>query len=107
MSPDDPEDLAPGVARERTKLAWTRTSIAFAALGAILLRFEPVIGIVVLAAVPLVWALGRVAVRQTRPELLSRRLLLVAVIVTAVSLLAVVVAVTGHGPASLEQLLHR
>ena len=31
--PDDPEDLQPGLARERTELACTRTAVSFAAVG--------------------------------------------------------------------------
>jgi uncharacterized membrane protein YidH (DUF202 family) len=104
--PDDLEDLDPGLAAERTTLAWARTAIAFAAVGAAMLRKEPVAGLIVLAMTPLIWTLGRF-VRQPaeRPEQLSRRLLLVTVIVVVVSLLAVGVALLGHGPDSLRQLL--
>jgi uncharacterized membrane protein YidH (DUF202 family) len=38
---DDIEYAGPGLARERTELAWTRTAIAFAALGAAILRYRP------------------------------------------------------------------
>lgn len=105
VTTDDPEDLDPGLARERTRLAWTRTAIAFAAIGAAMLRRELVIGLIVLATTPLIWALGQVASRATAPELLSRRLLLVTVTVTLMSLLAVVIALLSNGPASLHQLL--
>lgn len=106
MQPDDPEDIDPGLARERTRLSWVRTAIAFAAVGAVLLRKQPVIGVVVLAAAPLISALGHLASRETtRPDLLSRRLLLVTVAVTVVALLAIIAALVGHAPASLDQLL--
>ena len=39
MTPDhDVEDIDPGLARERTELAWHRTAISVAALGAAILR---------------------------------------------------------------------
>src|SRR5262249_60625841 len=41
---DDIEYADPGLAPERTELAWTRTAIAFAALGAARLQFPPVLG---------------------------------------------------------------
>ena len=107
MLPDDPEDLDPGLARERTSLAWTRTAIAFAALGAAALRQEPVIGLIVLALAPVIWALGRFASQAVAPARLSRRLLLVTVTITVVSLLALAVAILGHGPASLDELFGR
>ena len=105
MVTDDPEDLEPGLARERTRLAWSRTAIAFAAVGAVVLKGEVIIGLVVLAMSPLTWALGQFAGRAAPPESLSRRLLLVTVAVTIVALLAVMAALLGHGPASLRQLL--
>ena len=107
MLPDDPEDLDPGLARERTRLAWARTAIAFAAVGAVVLRKDLLAGLVVLATCPLVWWLGHFASRAVGPELRPRRLLLVTVAVTAVSLLAVLVALLGHSPDSLDQLLPR
>ena len=84
MRSDDPEDLDPGLARERTSLAWTRTAIAFAAVGAGALRTEPITGLIVLAMAPVVWALGRFASQAVAPDRLTRRLLLVTVTITAV-----------------------
>ena len=104
--PDDPEDLDPGLARERTRLAWARTSIAFAAVGAAMVKRQVVPGVIVLALAPLVWALGSYASRAVPTEPRPARLLVVTVTITAVAVLAVVIALVGHGPASLHQLLH-
>ena len=95
--PDDPEDLAPGAAAERTRLAWQRTAIAFGAVGLVMLREEPVAGVLVLAATPLIWVLGRYVSSAVPPERRSRRLLLVTVAVTGVAVVAVVAALIGHG----------
>ena len=106
MIPEDVEQLDPGLARERTKLAWARTAIAFAALGGAILKKEPVAGLVVLALTPLIWGLGRfVGHTAERPELQPRRLLAVTVTVVAVSALAMVIAFVGHPPESLRDLL--
>jgi len=104
--PEDMEQLDPGLARERTKLAWARTSIAFAAVGAAILKKEPVAGLIVLAMTPLLWGLGRfVGHTAERPELQSRRLIAVTVTVVTVSVLAMVIAFVGHPPTSLRDLL--
>lgn len=103
--PDDPEDADPGLARERTRLAWSRTAIAFAALGGAMLRRELAAGLIVLAMTPLIWAVGHLASRATRPGPRQGRLLVVTVTVTAVSALAAVVALVGSAPASLSQLI--
>jgi len=95
--PEDPEDLAPGTAAERTRLAWERTAIAFGAVGLAMLRGEPVAGLLVLVVTPLIWALGRYVSSTAPPQARSRRLLLVTVAVTGVAALAVVAAFIGHG----------
>ena len=35
---DDPEERDPGLARERTSLAWMRTALSFAAVGGVALK---------------------------------------------------------------------
>ena len=103
--PDDPEDADPGLARERTRLAWARTAIAFAAVGAAMLKREVIPGLIVLSTAPLVWALGSLATRG-RPGPRPGRLLLVTAIVTVIAVLAMVVVLIGSAPVSLHQLLH-
>jgi uncharacterized membrane protein YidH (DUF202 family) len=104
--PDDPEDADPGLARERTRMSWTRTAIAFAAVGAAMLKREVVPGLIVLATTPLIYAVGRFASHVPGSAPRSGRLLVVTVTVTAVAVLAVIAAFLGHGPTSLHQLLH-
>jgi uncharacterized membrane protein YidH (DUF202 family) len=95
--PEDPEDLSPSTAAERTRLAWERTAIAFGAVGLAMLRGEPVAGLLVLAVTPLIWALGRYVSGPAPPQKRARRLLLVTVAITGVAALAVVAAFIGHG----------
>jgi uncharacterized membrane protein YidH (DUF202 family) len=95
--PEDPEDLSPGTAAERTRLAWERTAIAFGAVALAMLREEPVAGLLVLAVTPLIWALGRYVSSSAAPQKRSRRLLLVTMAITGVAALAVVAAFIGHG----------
>jgi uncharacterized membrane protein YidH (DUF202 family) len=59
--PDPARDSDPGLAAERTRMAWTRTALAFAAVGAVVLRTSIPAGLVVLATCPLIWALGLLA----------------------------------------------
>lgn len=93
MPPDDPEDVDPALAAERTRLAWTRTAIAFAAVGGAALRKDLLAGLLILAGAPCVWALGHLAGRTVRPDQRSKQLLLVTVTVTAAALLALVLAI--------------
>jgi uncharacterized membrane protein YidH (DUF202 family) len=87
-SPPDHEDADPGLARIRTSLAWTRTALSFAAVGVVTLRRDVIAGLLILAAVPVIWRLGRLA--HHRPG----RLRLVTATIVAVSVVALVVAVT-------------
>ena len=86
-SPPGDEDADPGLARERTSLAWTRTALSFAAVGAVALRKDVIAGLLILATAPVIWRLGRLD--HHRPG----RLRLVTVTIVAVSLVALVVAV--------------
>ena len=95
--PEDPEDLSPGAAAERTRLAWQRTAISFGAVGLVMLREEPAAGLLVLVATPLIWVLGRYVSSAAPPQQRSRRLLLITMAVTGVAVIAVVAASIGHG----------
>jgi uncharacterized membrane protein YidH (DUF202 family) len=103
--PDDDEPPDPGLARERTRLAWTRTAIAFAAVGGVIIRRELLAGLLVLSLFPLIWVLGRYLGPVDQPGSRPVRLLLVTVIVTLVSVVAVVVAVIGAGPGSIRDVV--
>jgi uncharacterized membrane protein YidH (DUF202 family) len=100
-SPEDMEDVDPGLARERTELAWNRTAISFAALGGAVLKTTPAAGILILAMSGLIFVLGhrsrpgrRAAGRDPR-----RSLLLITIAVTAVSLTALATTLLSHDPA--------
>jgi uncharacterized membrane protein YidH (DUF202 family) len=82
------EDGDPGLARARTSLAWTRTALSFAAVGGVILRRDLIPGLLVMAAAPAIWQLGRLA------HHLPGRLRLVPVTIVAVAVLALVIAVT-------------
>jgi uncharacterized membrane protein YidH (DUF202 family) len=86
--PGDPEDRDPGLARERTSLAWIRTALSFAAVGGVVLKKDVITGLVILATAPVIWQVGRVA------HDLRGRLKLVTATIVAVSLVALAVAVT-------------
>jgi uncharacterized membrane protein YidH (DUF202 family) len=85
---DDYEDADPGLARQRTSLAWTRTALSFAAVGGVLLKRDVVAGLAVMATVPVIWEVGRLA--HHRPG----RLRLVTATIVAVALVALAVALT-------------
>lgn len=103
QAPEDIEDRDPGLARERTDLAWTRTSISFAALGAAMLRTNAVAGVLVLTTAVAVWLLGQVSARDLQPAVRPRRLShrrtvqLITLATTGMSLLALLIALISPG----------
>ena len=98
--PDDPEDRDPGLAKERTRLAWVRTAISFAALGIALLKVDVPLGITVVAMVPLIWLTGRrMAWHAPHGENRPRLLLLIALGVAAIGIAVLVLVLTrGNSP---------
>ena len=97
---DDPEERDPGLARERTSLAWTRTALSFAALGGAVLKVNAITGLVILAVAPVVWQVGRVTKGRSPvaglPAVGATRLFLITVSIVAVSLLCLLVAIFGE-----------
>ena len=85
--PPDYEDADPGLARVRTSLAWTRTALSFAAVGAVALRKDVIAGLLILTTAPVIWWLGRLA------HHLPGRIRLVTATIVVVSLVALAVAV--------------
>jgi uncharacterized membrane protein YidH (DUF202 family) len=96
VHPEEFKDLDPGLARARTALAWTRTAMAFAAVGGAILKRNVPVGLAVLAMSPLIWASGRLPGKGSvaRPQ----RLFLITVAIVAVALAALVVAFLAPGP---------
>ena len=91
MDADDLEQLDPGLARERTSLAWGRTAISFAALGGAVLKASLIPGLVILLIAAAVWWIPRLR----KPG--AQQLWLITVSTVAVATLALVVALTSHG----------
>jgi uncharacterized membrane protein YidH (DUF202 family) len=95
--PDDPEDRDPGLARDRTRLAWVRTAISFGAVGVALLKVDVPLGVTALALVPLIWLAGRqMAWHAPHGENRPRLLLFIALGVAAIAIVVLVIVLT-HG----------
>ncbi len=102
----DPEERDPGLARERTSLAWARTAISFGALGGAVLKVNVVSGLIILAIAPVIWRLGRLSSGVAReagspkgsdPEAIGTTgIRLITVSIVCVSLLCLLVALFGH-----------
>jgi len=82
------EDDDPGLARARTSLAWTRTALSFAAVGGVVLKEDLIPGLLIMAAAPAVWQLGRLAHhRPGRLRLVTATIVAVAIAALAVTLI--------------------
>jgi uncharacterized membrane protein YidH (DUF202 family) len=94
--PDDMEDIDPGLARERTSLAWTRSTISFAALGVLIIKYRPVVGVPVLILSAVIWEVGNLRKNRSAP----RRVLIVTIAVATAALVGLILTLIGppsHG----------
>ena len=98
--PPDIEETDPGAARARTELAWTRSVISFAALGAVIVKFRPALGVPIIAFSMVVWFVGRLP--RDASGTAARRVLLVAAAVTALALTALVCTLLGQDSPGLR-----
>ena len=94
----------PYLAAARTRLAWTRTALAFAAVGGVILKTSVPAGLAVLATCPLVWAAGRLgggpdprAGAGAGPAPFVRRFRLITLTIVVVAVVALVVSVFARG----------
>lgn len=91
----------PGLARERTQLAWGRTAASFAAVGLAVLRTDLIVGAVIMAMGATVWGIGRLSgPRRAGSGFASgltqrRKVQLIATATTLVSLVALALAVAS------------
>jgi hypothetical protein len=92
----------PGLAGARTRLAWTRTALSFAAIGGLILRRDLTAGFVVLALSALVWGVGRLAGVPGQAGARPGRLLVISLAVTAVAAVALALALFGPQTAGLR-----
>jgi uncharacterized membrane protein YidH (DUF202 family) len=99
---EDIEDSDPGLARARTKLAWTRSSISFAAIGILIMKTEPLIGAPLLLLSAVIWSVGLVQRRPGQAGVAPRRVLFVTICVTVIAAAALTIALSGHSPHGLR-----
>ncbi len=78
-------------------MAWTRTALAFGAVGGIILKTSVIPGVLVLATSPVIYLLGLAARPDADAEHSVGRLRLITGTIIAVAVVALAVAVFGRG----------
>jgi uncharacterized membrane protein YidH (DUF202 family) len=96
--PEDIEETDPGLARERTKLAWTRSSVSVAAIGVLIMKTRPLVGAPLLILSAIIWSIGLVRRQPGRAGLAPKRVLFVAICVLVIGIVALTLALIGHSP---------
>lgn len=97
----------PGLARERTELAWSRTALAATALAGTITKAHPVVGLPAVAICTLIWALGRQHLPGPIPHHSQRRTLLTAGVIVCVCAAALLAVLSGRAPKEARQPKHR
>jgi len=92
----------PGLARERTQLAWSRTAISFAAVGAAILHTDRAAGAVVIVMSAAVWGIGQLPAHERaeagRSPTRRRTVQLITVATTLVSVVALTLSLLSYRP---------
>ncbi len=99
-APADPQDADPGLARARTDLAWTRSAISFAALGLVILKFRPAVGVLILVLSAVIWSAGHLPLDAAGSA--SRRVLLMTIAITVLALVALALTLLSYDDQSLR-----
>jgi uncharacterized membrane protein YidH (DUF202 family) len=99
---DDIEDIDPGLAGERTELAWTRTAVSFAAAGAVLLKYQPAAGVPILVLAAVVWELRRLPRAPGSGRRHDRRLLAITVATAGIAVTALLISFLVPGSPGLH-----
>jgi lysylphosphatidylglycerol synthetase-like protein (DUF2156 family) len=103
--PDDMEEADPGLARERTKLAWTRSSVSFAAIGVLILKTRPLIGAPLLILSAVIWSIGLMRRTPSLAGVAPKRVLFVTICVLVVAAVALTLALADHSSHGLRLLV--
>lgn len=82
-------------AAQRTRLAWARTALAFAAIGAAMIKASLPAGLIVLVLAQAIWWLGRIAGVSPDAAGSVRRLRMVAIAIVLVAAAALAIALAG------------
>jgi uncharacterized membrane protein YidH (DUF202 family) len=104
--PADPDEPGVGDPANRTRLSWTRTAIAFAAIGAAIVKSSPIAGVVVIALSLPIWTAAHRVRHTTDAATPANGFALVAITVVLVAIAALVVAIWGQSPGILPGLIH-
>lgn len=84
---DDVREPEPGLAGERTDLAWRRTGVACTALGGALVKLNPALGLLALAISALISVVAHRAESRRSPLLTTLGIVTVAAVTLAATLL--------------------
>jgi uncharacterized membrane protein YidH (DUF202 family) len=104
--PADLDEPGVGDPANRTRLSWTRTAIAFAAIGAAMLKSSPIAGAVVIALSLPIWTVAQRVRHSADATSAASGFALVTGTIVLVAIAALVVALFGHSPGTLSGLIH-
>jgi len=91
------------LAGERTMLAWTRTIVAFVAIGAAVAKLRPLAGIPIVIVGAALWPVARPRTSGDAAASARARVRAVTAAITAVAVLSLLIALAGRGSAGFHR----